>query len=236
MDLKEVKNVDPNRHWYYQSKLLSIKLKLQYLGIEPKKIIDIGAGSGFFSISLASNFSDCKVVCVDPNYLEDSEISDGAIVFTKSSAPLEGDLYLLMDVLEHVEDDQKLLSNSLEKANPGSLVLITVPAFKSLWSSHDVFLGHFRRYRIDEVIKIAESCDLRIIDSHYLFSFLFPIVWITRKLNLIPKNKSDMRESNSLLNTVLTRICFFEHKKFRNKFFGISVVLVAEKNEQKIAE
>jgi len=236
MDLKEMKNVDPNSHWYYQSKLLSIRLKLQDLGIEPKKIIDIGAGSGFFSIALASNFPDCKVVCVDPNYVQDSEIFDGSIVFTKSSAPLQGDIYLLMDVLEHVEDDQKLLSDSLEKAKPGSLVLITVPAFKSLWSSHDVFLEHFRRYRLNEMKKIAESCNLRIIESHYLFSFLFPIVWITRKLNLSSKEKSNMREFNSLLNTILTRICFFEHKNIRNKLFGISVVLVAEKKESKIAE
>ena len=235
MDLKEIENVDPNKHWYYQSKLLSIRIKLKSLGIAPKKIIDIGAGSGFFSISLASNFSDCKVVCIDTNYLGDSERCDGAIVFTKSLTPLQGDLYLLMDVLEHVEDDQKLLSESLEKANPGSLVLITVPAFKSLWSNHDVFLEHFRRYKVKDLIQIAESCDLRIIESHYLFSFLFPIVWITRKLRLSPKKKSDMREFNSLLNRLLTWICFFEHKKIRNNLFGISIILIAEKKEPKIA-
>lgn len=229
MDLKELANVDPNKHWYYQSKLLSIKIKLQTLGVEPRKIIDIGAGSGFFSISLASNFPNCKVTCVDTNYLEDSETHDGAIVFTKSTSPLQGDVYLLMDVLEHVADDQKLLSQSLEKADPGSLVIITVPAFKSLWSNHDVFLEHFRRYRVKELNKIAESCGLRIIDSHYLFSSLFPIVWINRKINKRPKKSSDMREFNVLINALLARISILEHKKIKNKLFGVSVILVAEK-------
>jgi 2-polyprenyl-3-methyl-5-hydroxy-6-metoxy-1,4-benzoquinol methylase len=230
MDLKEMKDVDPSKHWYYQSKLLSVRMKVQSLGIKPKKIIDVGAGSGFFSISLASDYSDCKVVCIDTNYLEDSQSRDGSIMFTNSTVPLQGDLYLLMDVLEHVENDQKLLIDNLEMANPGSIVLITVPAFKSLWSSHDVFLEHFRRYRIKDLIKIAESCDLRIIESHYLFSFLFPIVWIGRKLHLTQKKKSDMREFNRLLNKLLTKICSFEHKKIKNNLFGISIILVAEKN------
>ncbi len=231
-----MENVDPNKHWYYQSKLLSVRTKLENLSIQPQKIIDIGAGSGFFSISLASNFSNCQVVCVDTNYIEDSDTNNGEIVFTKSSIPLQGDVYLLMDVLEHVANDQKLLSESLEKANPGSLVVITVPAFKSLWSNHDVFLEHFRRYRVKELIKLAESCDLRVIDAHYLFSFLFPIVWISRRINRRPKKRSDMKEFNSLLNFFLSRICILEHRNIKNKLFGVSVILVAEKKGSRIAE
>ncbi len=230
-----MKDVDPSKHWYYQSKLLSVREKVESLGIAPKKIIDVGAGSGFFSISLASDFSECKVVCVDTNYLEDSESCDGAIKFTNSTKPLQGDLYLLMDVLEHVEDDQNLLVKSLEIANPGSIVLITVPAFQSLWSNHDVFLEHFRRYKVKELIKIVESCDLRIIECHYLFSFLFPFVWIIRKLHLTPKNKSNMRDFNSLLNKLLTKVCFFEHTKIKNGLFGISIILVAKK-EPRVAK
>jgi 2-polyprenyl-3-methyl-5-hydroxy-6-metoxy-1,4-benzoquinol methylase len=55
-------------------------------------------------------------------------------------------LITLMDVLEHVEDDRGLLESLIENVSDGTVVVITVPADMSLWSEHDVVLGHFRRY------------------------------------------------------------------------------------------
>lgn len=55
-------------------------------------------------------------------------------------------LITLMDVLEHVEDDRGLVESLIDNVAHGTVVVITVPADMTLWSEHDVVLGHFRRY------------------------------------------------------------------------------------------
>ena len=61
------------------------------------------------------------------------------------------DLLLYMDVLEHVDDDLGLLTAYLDQLERGGRVLITVPAFDFLWSNHDIFLEHKRRYTLKQV-------------------------------------------------------------------------------------
>lgn len=229
MDLKELDFIDPNTHWYYQAKLFAVKFALDNLKIAPSKIIDIGAGSGFFSTSLATNYIDCDVVCVDPNYTDEQLVSTGSVQFTKSISAQKGDLYLLMDVLEHVEDDLSLLKSSLLEAKPGATILITVPAFQALWSPHDIYLEHLRRYKLTEVVSLAEECELSVVRSCYLFSFLFPFVWIYRKFKRFESAQSNMRPSNRILNRILKEICFIEFKNISNKKYGISAMVIATK-------
>ena len=52
----------------------------------------------------------------------------------------------LLDVLEHQEDDKGFLRSLVDKMQPGSTLLLTVPALQGLWSQWDEALGHFRRY------------------------------------------------------------------------------------------
>ncbi len=51
MDLKEFDLVDPSTHWYYQSKLFALRKELAQHGHGVQHVIDVGAGSGFFSKS-----------------------------------------------------------------------------------------------------------------------------------------------------------------------------------------
>jgi SAM-dependent methyltransferase len=139
------------------------------------------------------------------------------------------DVIFCHHVLEHVEDDLSLLKSSLLEAKPGATILITVPAFQSLWSSHDIYLEHFRRYRLKEVISLAEECELSVVRSCYLFSFLFPFVWIYRKLKRLEKSRSDMRNSNSFINRILKELSVIEIKFFSNKRYGISAMVIAKK-------
>lgn len=98
--------------------------------------------------------------CVDLAYPEEytAAYNGKKIVFVRSVARPEHKLVLIMDVLEHVDDDTGLLRQYTSSIPHGSQVLITVPAFEFLWSGHDVFLEHRRRYtrlRIEEVVSKA---------------------------------------------------------------------------------
>jgi hypothetical protein len=65
------------------------------------------------------------------------------LLFRRSVDQSDADLVLLMDVIEHVEDDVGLVREYANKVAPGTRFITTVPAFMWLWSGHDVFLEHF---------------------------------------------------------------------------------------------
>lgn len=228
MDLKELDLVDPSVHWYYQAKLAGIQAMVASQTSSGIRIVDVGAGSGFFSLAIAEELSDATVTCVDPHYPDHALREDGPIRFVRTMSDPSADLYLFIDVLEHVDDDLALLLDYVRAAPEGALVVISVPAFQSLWSGHDVFLEHRRRYRLREVEDLAQKAGLRVRNSRYLFGSIFPVAWLLRRVKRSREAKSDMKASSPAVNRVLTRLLTMEHHRITNRWFGLSAVVVAE--------
>ena len=231
MDLKELENVNPWKHWYYLAKAQAILRLLSSDKANFKEVTDVGAGSTFFSQYLSKHMPASNFICVDPNYSDPSQTISSQVTMLQQFNSRDSDLFLFMDVLEHVEGDLALLLEYTEKAKVGAKVVITVPAFLSLWSAHDVYLGHFRRYRKPDIEKLVTSAGLEIETSHYLFSSLLPVVYFLRRLGYRKNSGSNMTELPRSVNSVLFRIHQFEHRYIRNPLFGLSVVLVANKLE-----
>ncbi len=61
-------------------------------------------------------------------------------------APERIDTVVCVNVLEHIEDDVRLLMRFREMLTPGGRVLLFVPAHPWLYGAHDAADGHFRRY------------------------------------------------------------------------------------------
>lgn len=226
VDLKELDLVDPSSHWYYQSKLAGVRAILRDQLRSGSRIVDVGAGSGFFSIALSESVPDTTVVCVDPNYEHDSILDDGALTFVRQMEKPKADVYLFIDVLEHVDNDSELLRSYTDSAPEGAAVVISVPAFQSLWSPHDVFLEHRRRYRLKDVEELLESAGFSVTRSRYLFGSIFPAVWLMRRLANRRDPKSDLRPVNRVVNAVLTRCLSAENRYVSNKLFGLSAVVM----------
>jgi hypothetical protein len=79
----------------------------------------------------------------------------------------------MMDVLEHIQDDHSFLTEVLRKIPRGGLALVTVPAFQFLFSEHDVFLKHYRRYNRKQLLALLDSQGLRVEQCHYFYASLF---------------------------------------------------------------
>ncbi len=234
MDLKELENgVNPEIHWYYQSKILPLiayTKKLLRNNI-PLTIVDVGSGSGFFAITLERKFPDQikKVYLVDINYTaEEIEATRGAKIEKTLSIPakIENGLVILMDVLEHLEDDLKMLKE-IKAASSGdnNHFFITVPAFNSLWSGHDDYLGHYRRYKIASLRAVLEKAAYKTQNCHYLYGSLFPMIWAARKIYNVTKTtpESNMRPFNPLTNKILLKITSAEMPfTTMNKVFGVT--------------
>jgi hypothetical protein len=237
MDLKEIGLVDAQTHWYYQVKLRAVQAQVARYGKHSSNIIDVGAGSGFFSEEIAKSLPPKSVICIDPFYPDEKLVQVGNIQFLRSATVekiSKADIFLFMDVLEHVEDDFSLLNDYVRHAKEGALFLSTVPAFMSLWSSHDVFLEHFKRYTLTELEELMVSSGLEPVHGRYLYGSLFPVAWILRRVIGKNKEKSDMQPVPPLLNFFLKTFLTIEHAVFANRLFGISAMVVSRVPSRKL--
>jgi SAM-dependent methyltransferase len=236
MDLKEVGRLDGDQggHWYYASKARALQRCL--VDRPPHRILDVGAGSGFFSKMLLRRTTAASATCVDPRYAGDwSENHFGKpMTFRRAGAVGDADVVLLMDVLEHVDDDLGLLKEYARPARPGTRFVVSVPAFSWLWSRHDEFLEHRRRYTLSQARRVMSDAGLSHVTGFYFFGALFPAVAaerLCRRLWAAPQiPESDLRRHHPLTNRLLTGICLAESVIARhNRAFGLTAFAVADK-------
>lgn len=234
MDLQESDILGDNvkNHWYYRAKAGAMLFMLKRFSF--KKILDVGAGSGFFSKYLLSHTLAEMAYCVDTSYAQYFEENEHGkkIEYHVSISNVEATLVLMMDVLEHVDDDIGLLKNYIEKVPSGSRFLITVPAFRFMWSGHDDFLGHRRRYTLRQLESVVRESGLSVENSCYFFSMIFPIAFITRMLQKVKTvvAKSQLCSHHPFVNGILFCLCRLEIPFMTfNKLGGLSVFCLAKK-------
>ena len=240
MDLKEEEVLGDkiHNHWYYISKGRAMR---QLLGdIKIPEVLDVGAGSGIFSRQLLDVGLCERAVCLDPNYPEEkSEIHNGKqISFVKTYKGTSQRLVLMMDVLEHVPDDLALLTKYVDSIAPGGHSLITVPAFQFLWSGHDVFLEHYRRYTIEMIEAVVKKAGMTPVKSRYFFGSLFPAMAAIRLSKKVFFNRGALEAQSELkfypdwLNQALIIVHDIERRTLFgfNKLFGLSVFCLCCKN------
>ena len=233
MDLKEedILGADIAQHWYYRSKAAALRRAVA--GLQPQRLLDVGAGSGFFSRHLLAETAARSALCVDIGYERDRDDSVGAkpVLYRRDCAMTDCDLVLMMDVLEHVDDDRGLLRHYAAKVPPGAHFLVTVPAFRFLWSGHDVFLEHKRRYRLGEIESAMRDAGLAIVKGTYYFGLIFPLAAAVRLATRgEAQPRSSLKKHGALTNGLLTAACAAELPLFPvNRLAGLSAFVLARK-------
>ncbi|WP_336353505.1 class I SAM-dependent methyltransferase [Pseudomonas atacamensis] len=235
MDLKETDILGDSidEHWYYCCKAAATRRLLGDMPI--RRILDVGAGSGFFSHHLLTNTDAHEAWCVDISYPADSSATSAGkpVHYRRGIDSINADLVLLMDVLEHVDDDLGLLKSYVDKVPSGSRFLMTVPAFQFLWSGHDDFLEHKRRYTLAQFETLAGDAGLTVQRGAYYFGAVFPIA---AALRLMPQGSptaqphSQLKRHHPWVNSVLKTLCRLELPLMgRNRLAGLSVFVLAQK-------
>ncbi len=143
----------------------------------------------------------------------------------------------VLDVLEHVDDDEKSLRAISDILNPGGLLLVTVPAYGFLWTSHDQANQHKRRYEIGDLRQKLKKAGFKVEKISYFNTFLFPPIFIIKLfLLLFSKNSKAAHFWKNLpprfFNKTL-KLIFSSEKYFLSKInfpFGISIVAIASEN------
>ena len=229
MDLKEAEGIDPWRHWYYQHKLRATVKMISGQEFQRSRLVDVGAGSGFFAQAVGAHFLFDDINCIDTSYTDAHLGEREGVVYARTYKGAPGNVYLLMDVLEHVDDDVQLLRHYVDEAASGTVFMVTVPAFMSMWSPHDDFLEHRRRYTLSEIEAVCVSAGLQVRAARYLFAPTFPLVWITRMVRRGREPKSDLRQPGKVSNHVLLGFSGLELLARANRCFGTTAAVVGVK-------
>jgi SAM-dependent methyltransferase len=90
------------------------------------------------------------------------------------------DLIVCLDVLEHVADDSAALRELTRVTRPGGAMLLSVPAWPLLWSSHDEAAAHRRRYRRRDLTALASGAGWHLERDGYFNCLLLPIAALLR--------------------------------------------------------
>lgn len=152
------------------------RLVLRELG---RRVIEVGCGIGNFTGMLLDRelvvALDMEEACLEilrqryagrPNLrVLACDAADPAFRGLRRYAP---DSCVCLNVLEHVEDDERALGAMASVLDPGGTVVLLAPAFQSLYGPIDRNLGHFRRYSRAAIRRLARAAGLRVVKIHYM--------------------------------------------------------------------
>jgi SAM-dependent methyltransferase len=172
------------KHWWFLGRRRIMRLLVNHI-LPPSKttsVIDIGCGTGANIAALAQDYS-CVGIDTSEEAIQFARQRFPNVQFVCGTAPddlgetgKQSDLFLLMDVLEHIAEDGAFLSKLVAAAKPGAHILVTVPAEMALWTEHDVSFGHLRRYDMPGLQRLWATLPVTPILVSYYNTFLYPIV------------------------------------------------------------
>jgi SAM-dependent methyltransferase len=148
---------------------LRFDLVCRMLPDDARTVLEIGAGQGSVGSELADRY-DYLGVEPDRGSFEVAaqRIGDRGRVLntTLEDLPVDRtfDLVCALEVLEHIEDDERALAAWIERATPRGRLLLSVPAGPTRFGASDVMVGHFRRYDRDGLRRLLASAGLAEID------------------------------------------------------------------------
>ncbi|CAA6605040.1 putative generic methyltransferase [Rhodospirillaceae bacterium LM-1] len=162
--------------------------------------------------------------------------------FDLRQAPLpEGfaDAIVLLNVLEHIDDDALAMRQVARMLKPGGVAIIEVPAGAGLYDFYDAYWLHHRRYDAATLRNLAQAAGLQVIEQTFLGSLVYPAFWLTKKISrlrfgatpdkapeIVAKMNASTRSSR-----LMAWVMAFEARLRRTIFlpFGIRFVLTCRK-------
>jgi ubiquinone/menaquinone biosynthesis C-methylase UbiE len=201
------------RHWWFRSRRRFVWALMHRAGISsPARVLDAGCGTGRNLLEFGKLAPEAEGV----------DFSEEAVAFCRRRG-LEGvrqarleelpfpddrfDLLIATDVIEHLEDDRRALVELRRVAAPGAQLVITVPAYRWLWSQHDESHHHRRRYTMRRLREAVGDAGWTPTVSSYYYTTMLPAVAAVRaagKLRPATTNgRSDLALTPAALNRVL---------------------------------
>ena len=221
-----------DRHWWFTARRSILLHLVSQLAPAGASVLDIGCGTGFLLEALAERF-DAWGLEPEPAVRARTRPSVQDRVLpgdTRDHSALGNrrfDVVLLLDVLEHVEDDRAELASAAAALAPGGKMVVTVPANPRLWSDHDKRNGHHRRYTEGTLRTVLSSAELAPALVTHFNTRLYPLARLHRKL--AKSSSAELRLPPAPVNALFRRIFAGErHHLHRGYAHGLSLLAVTE--------
>jgi SAM-dependent methyltransferase len=226
-------------HWWYVARRNLVADALNGRLPAGCVALDVGTGTGEFLDTLTALGAGLAI---------GTELSQPAIA-TAVSAPQQREIIrsvaehlpvadgsvdrlTSLDVIEHLDDDLLVVREFRRVCASGARLVITVPAYQSLWSEHDDRAAHRRRYRRQQVCDVVTAAGFTVERASYCFSFLVPPAWLLRRTplrRLVTVTDEEVSSPGGVVDRVLATLAAAERWWLRRWSlpFGLSIIVVA---------
>jgi SAM-dependent methyltransferase len=242
--------IPEDAHWWFNTRTRGLLRVLDgYMAQgSGRLVLDVGCGAGNMMHHLrrygrvvgVDNFAKPLIVCLQRGY--DPQLAPA------EALPYEDEsfsLVTLLDVVEHCDDDARVLSECFRVCAPGGFLAITAPALQWLWTDNDIINGHKRRYTTGQMRRVLETAGFVPQRMSYAFFLVFPLaagLLVLRRFSgrrqtvATPRADDDayqveMEPTNPLLNRLLGGLGSIEAALIGrvDLLVGTSIVAVARK-------
>ncbi len=224
------------RHWWFVGRRMILSTLLGDLRLPSNaSILEVGSGTGG-NLQMLSAFGHVSAMEMDATARSICSQKTGRQFDVRpgscpNNIPFTGekfDLICMFDVLEHIEDDIATLSALKGLLAEDGRIMITVPAYRWMWSAHDEFLHHKRRYSAAEFRQKVADAGFQLARISHFNTILFPVAALVRLKDRLLSNANPSGGSipSALINKLLATV--FGCERFllakMNLPFGVSLV------------
>jgi len=169
-------------------------------GSRPVSIMEVGCSAGHLLADMRRSLPNATLTGGDYTLgtlvrLGEKMPSIPLVRFNLADSPLPSDTYdgmVLLNVLEHIEDDEAATRHIARMLKPGGVAVIEVPAGPELFDDYDRELKHFRRYQLQGISDVVEKAGLKIERRNYLGALIYPAFYLAKKISQSrPKSASE---------------------------------------------
>lgn len=230
-----------NTYWWFIARnRIVMDIVNKFVKIEPHtQILDVGCGTGGFTKMLLEKYDaiglDTSPIAIE--YCKKHSI-EKLFLGTLDEFPTTDfniQAITILDVIEHIESDDAIVEQIYKTLPQNGWLIATVPAYKWLWSEHDVLHKHYRRYTKKDFVTLLKKHNLQIEYSTYFNTFLFIFSALKRIYENIFQKKNKPIDPVDKVPAFLDKIFkavflsekfFIPHIKFP---FGLSILVIAKK-------
>ena len=144
--------------------------------------------------------------------------------FTKSRL----DNIVMINVLEHIVEDEKAIENLIAALCPGGHLLLNIPAFNFLYNDLDRLAGHIRRYNKGSMKKLLEGKKVEIVELYYFNPVGGIGWWVNRLKKHHSLNSSAVNSQIKIFEKFILPVSNFLNP-LTAKFFGQSIICIARR-------
>ncbi len=221
-----------------------------------ERVLDMGCGAGRHAFEMYKRGADVIALDMDADELatvsewfaamrEEGSVPAGAEADVKQGDALdlpfpdgEFDRVVASEVLEHIPDDERAISELVRVLRPGGTIAVTVPRWlpeKVCWALsdeyHEVEGGHVRIYKGHELVAKLERAGLRFTGKDHVHGLHSPYWWVkcavgvTNDQNPLAKAFHQVLVWDIVKRPLPTRLA----EKVLDPLIGKSMVLYLEK-------